>query len=90
MINELSITIRENVISTFLDTMYKKTGILKYNKYFNNLQANANLQKLQNISREKMYEEGVQPVDFLQYLDIMISTNQEEDEAELSKKDREE
>lgn len=90
LINELSITIRENVISTFLDTMYKKTGILKYNKYFNNLQANANLQKLQNISREKMYEEGVQPVDFLQYLDIMISTNQEEDEAELSKKDREE
>ncbi len=90
VIEELSISIRENVISNFLDILYKKCGIVKYYKYLNNLQAIANLQKLQNISREKMYEEGVQPVDFLQYLDIMISTNQEEDEAELSKRDREE
>lgn len=90
LIDELSVTIRENVISNFLDILYKKSGIIKYYKYFKNYQAIANLQKLQNISREKMYEEGVQPVDFLQYLDIMISTNQEEDEAELSKQDKEE
>lgn len=89
-VEELSVAIRENVISNFLDILYKKSNIIKYYKHMNNLQAIANLQKLQNISREKMYEEGVQPVDFLQYLDIMISTNQEEDEAELSKKDREE
>lgn len=90
LIEELSVSIRENVISNFLDILYKKSGIIKYYKYFKNYQAIANLQKLQNISREKMYEEGVQPVDFLQYLDIMISTNQEEDEAELSKQDKEE
>lgn len=90
LINELRISMRENVISNFLDILYKKTRILKYYKTLKNLQAIANLQKLQNISREKMYEEGVQPVDFLQYLDIMISTNQEEDESELSKKDKEE
>ena len=90
LIEELSVTIRENVISNFLDILYKKSGIIKYYKYFKNYQSIANLQKLQNISREKMYEEGVQPVDFLQYLDIMISTNQEEDEAELSKQDKEE
>jgi len=89
-IDELSINIRENVISNFLDILYKKSGILKYYKYFKNYQALANLQKLQNISREKMYEEGIQPVDFLQYLDIMISTNQEEDEEELTKQDKEE
>lgn len=90
LIEELSSNIRENVISNFLDILYKKTRIYKYYKYFNNLQGIANLQKLQNISRDKMYEEGVQPVDFLEYLEIMISTNQEEDEAELSKRDREE
>lgn len=90
LLNELNVTIRENLISNFLDILYKKSGILKYYKYFKNYQAIANLQKLQNISREKMYEEGVQPVDFLQYLDIMISTNQEEDEAEILKNDREE
>ena len=90
LIEELGVSIRENVISNFLDILYKKSGIIKYYKYFKNYQAIANLQKLQNISREKMYEEGVQPVDFLQYLDIMISTNQEEDEAELSKQDKEE
>ena len=90
LLDELNITIRENAISSFLDILYKKSGINKYYKHLNNLQAIANLQKLQNISRDKMYEEGVQPVDFLQYLDIMISTNQEEDEAELSKRDKEE
>lgn len=90
LIDELSVNIRENIISNFLDMLYKKSGIMKYYRFLKNYQAIANLQKLQNVSREKMSEEGVQPVDFLQYLDIMISTNQEEDEAELLKQDKEE
>lgn len=89
LLEQLSVNIRETVVSNFLDILYKKSGINKYYKNYNNLQAIANLQKLQNIARENMYEESLQPVEFLQFLNIMISTNQEEDEAELSKKDRE-
>lgn len=89
LIDELRISLRESTISNFLEILYSKTNIKKYFKHFNNYQATANLLKLQNISREKMYEEGLQPIDFLHFLDIMISTNKEEDEAELSKKDRE-
>jgi len=89
LLTEMSVTVRENVISSFLNILYKKSKINKYYKSFCNLQAIANLQKLQTIARDKMNSEGLQPVDFLHYLHLMISTNQEEDEAELSRKDKE-
>lgn len=85
---ELAIIFRQETVEEALTFMYEKSGILKYYRHLQKYQAISNLFKLKDISRTLMDKDNIQPLQFLDYLYVMISTNQEEDEADIPEVDR--
>ena len=75
-------SLRCGTITKFLKELYDKTGVLEYFAKGGKKQDGANLLKLTDVARAQ-HDDGLQPVDFLRFLDIMISSSQE-DSAETA------
>lgn len=87
-IGELEVIFRHETVEEVLTFIFDKSYILEYYRNKNDLQAVSNLHKLKDISRELMNKESMQPLQFLDYLYIMISTSQEEDSADIPEQER--
>ena len=74
--------LRSNTITKFLRELYESTGVLRFYEKGGRKQERANLIKLIDVGRAQ-HSDGLQPVDFLRFLDIMISSSQE-DSAEAA------
>lgn len=80
--------IKVHPIDIVLSTIYERTGAITYLRSCNQVQAVANLQKLADKAKSIADSGLAKPLQFLEYLDRMISSNKEEDEAEVSQEDR--
>lgn len=82
LIFDLRMIAKEQNLEELLYHICENTGIEQF--YAKNLryQSIANIHKLRDIAREYSGEK-MQPLEFLAFLDRMISTKQEEDEAEI-------
>lgn len=85
---DLKVIYREESVESILDNIYKRSGIMSYYYSKKNYQAIANLHKLKDIAREQNAEEQLQPIQFLNFLNIKITTQADEDEAEISQEHR--
>lgn len=88
-IQKMKSVFRIESIEGILDHIYNESGILDYYTKNSKFQEIANLQKLKDISRNLTKENNLQPIQFLNYLNNMISGKVEEEEAEVSKQDKE-
>lgn len=88
IIMEMQDIIRLETVEASLLELYERTGIIKYYRQNNNYQAVSNLLKLNELARTIMDRDNMQPLQFIEYLYIMISTNQEEDEADIPEAER--
>lgn len=84
LLAELREELRSSTITRFLRILYDTTNIIEFYKKGGQEQQAANLYKLTDIARRES-ENGMQPVDFLRWLDIKMSSGQEEDSAELGR-----
>lgn len=85
---ELKTAFREETIEGILDFIYTKSNIKEYYLNYGKYQEIANLQKLKDKARDLLSKEYIQPIQFLEYLNIMITTEKEEDDAEIPEMDR--
>lgn len=85
----ISAAFRFETVERLLTYVFEEAELLDYYASFNNHQAISNLLKLRDISRTLMDKDNIQPLQFLDYLRIMISTKQEDDEAEIPEQKRE-
>lgn len=88
IIMEMQDIIRLETVDASLSELYERTGIIKYYRQNHNYQAVSNLLKLNELARTIMDRDNMQPLQFIEYLYIMISTNQEEDEADIPEAER--
>lgn len=88
IIIEMQDIIRLETVDASLSELYERTGIIKYYRQNHNYQAVSNLLKLNELARTIMDRDNMQPLQFIEYLYIMISTNQEEDEADIPEAER--
>lgn len=82
-LQQLDAILRQSTIDNALLFAYEKSGILDYYRSEQRHQAAANLGKLRSLVQEKMETEWLQPIGFLEYLELMIRSKKEEDEAEV-------
>ena len=87
-ISELEVVFRRETVEEILTYIFDKSCILEFYRSQQNYQAISNLHKLKDISRNLMNKENMQPLQFLEYLYIMISTRQEEDDADIAESER--
>lgn len=87
-VEEISQVIRRETVEDTLIHLYEKARIFEYYRKKKNYQAISNLLKLKDIARTLIDRDNIQPLQFVEYLSTMISTNQEEDEAEIPETDR--
>ncbi len=87
-LQQLGAVLRQSTIDNALLFAYEKSGILDYYRSEQPSQAAANLGKLRAIVQEKMETEWLQPIGFLECLDLMICSKKEEDEAEVPTAER--
>ena len=88
LIEEMEGILRVETVDTSLTQLYERSGILNYYRQRNNYQAVSNLLKLNELAQTLMDRDNMQPLQFVEYLYIMISTNQEEDEADIPEIER--
>jgi superfamily I DNA/RNA helicase len=88
LIVEMQDVIRIETMVTALTQLYERSGILNYYRSHRKYQAASNLLKLSELAQTLTSRDNMQPIQFLEYLRIMISTNQEEDEAEIPERER--
>lgn len=88
LIAEFRSVLRKETVEEALSYIFDKTMILEYYRTKKQYQAIANLNKLKDISRELINKDNMQPIQFLEYLNIMITSGQDEDEAEVSEIER--
>lgn len=74
-------------LENILEYIYDKTHIIKYLKIKKQIQPIANLLKLKDKARVLPNSEWTQPLQFLKYLNSMISSSKEEDEADVPTKE---
>lgn len=89
LIDEFRTVIRRETVEESLTYFYEKTLIMEYYKQKKQFQAIANLYKLKDIARDLISKDNMQPIQFLDYLNIMITSGQDEDEADVSEIERE-
>jgi len=77
LLAQLRQSLRCGTIIKFLKELYDKTGVLEFYRQGGRKQERANLIKLIDVARAQ-HGDGAQPVDFLRFLDIMISSSQED------------
>lgn len=88
LISEMQDIIRVETVDVSLTQLYERSGIIKYYKQKHNYQAVNNLLKLNELAQSLMNRDNMQPLQFVEYLHIMISTKQEEDEAYIPEIER--
>ena len=88
LIEEMKGILRVETVDTSLTQLYERSGILDYYRQWQNYQAVSNLLKLNELAQTLMDRDNMQPLQFVEYLYIIISTNQEEDEAEIPEIER--
>lgn len=88
LVDEIAHIIRSETVEDTLIHLYEKSRIFDYYRANKNYQAVSNLLKLKDIARNLIDRDNTQPLQFVEYLSTMISTNQEEDEAEIPEVDR--
>lgn len=88
LIEEMQGIIRVETVDTSLTQLYERSGIIDYYRQIQNYQAVSNLLKLNELAQTLMDRDNIQPLQFVEYLYIMISTNQEEDEADIPEIER--
>lgn len=88
LVEEISQVLRRETVEDTLIHLYEKARIFEYYREKKNYQAISNLLKLKDIARTLVDRDNTQPLQFVEYLSTMISTNQEEDEAEIPEVDR--
>ena len=74
-------------VENILEYIYDKTHIIEYLRFKNQIQPIANLLKLKDKARALPNSEWTQPLQFLNYLNSMISSSKEEDEADVLSKE---
>lgn len=87
-VDEIAQLLRSETVEDTLIHLYEKSRIFDYYRAGKNYQAISNLLKLKDIARGLIDRDNTQPLQFVEYLATMISTNQEEDEAEIPEVDR--
>ncbi|WFD11313.1 UvrD-helicase domain-containing protein [Tepidibacter hydrothermalis] len=87
-IDELSLVFRKESIEGILDFIYAKSNIIEYYRFHQKYQSIANLHKLKDIAREIASEDFLQPIEFMEFLNNMIMSGKEEDEAEVANEDK--
>ena len=88
LVDEIAQILRSETVEDTLIHLYEKSRIFDYYRAGKNYQAISNLLKLKDIARGLIDRDNTQPLQFVEYLATMISTNQEEDEAEIPEVDR--
>ncbi len=83
-LEELSTLFREDTVEGIVNFIYTETHIEDYYRSKGMYQEIANLQKLKDKARDLMTKEFMQPIQFLEYLNIMIMSNQEDDDADIA------
>lgn len=86
--DKLTVAFRSEMIESLFALIFDETRIIDYYHRKKNFQAVYNLLKLRDKSREMMNIENLQPLQFLDFLRIMIMTKQEEDDAEIPEQER--
>ncbi|AET69784.1 DNA/RNA helicase, superfamily I [Desulfosporosinus orientis DSM 765] len=87
-LSELKVVFKRESIEGILNYIYDTTKIQEYYRYNQQYQKIANLNKLKDKARDLMTDDAMQPLQFLEYLQVMISSNQEEDDASIPEHDR--
>lgn len=82
-IKDLDEIFRTLSVENILEYIYDKTHTIEYLKFKNQIQSIANLLKLKDKARALPNSEWIQPLQFLNYLNSMISSSKEEDEADV-------
>lgn len=85
---EMQSILRIETVDAALVQLYERSCILDYYRHRFNYQAVSNLHKLVELSQTLMDRDNMQPMQFVEYLYIMISTNQDEDEADIPEVER--
>lgn len=75
-------------IESILEFIYDRSHIFDYLRTKNQYQAISNLLKLKDKARDMRNTQIIQPIEFLEYLNIMISSQKDEDEADILETDR--
>lgn len=88
LVYELAQVLRSHTIEDTLIYLYEKSRIFEYYRSVSNYQAVSNLLKLKDIASGLYDRDNTHPLQFVDYLSVMISTNQDEDEAEVPEIDR--
>lgn len=89
LLEEFRTVIRQETVEESLTYFYEKSLIIEYYRQRKQFQSIANLYKLKDLARELINKDNMQPIQFLDYLNIMITSGQEEDEADVSEIERE-
>lgn len=87
-INEIGAVCRVLSIESILEFIYDRSHIFDYLRTKNQYQAISNLLKLKDKARDMVITQMIQPIQFLEYLNIMISSQKDEDEADILETDR--
>lgn len=87
-IEQLRTVLKNSTVESALSFIYEKSYIFDFYRSQNKIQAIANMIKLKNIAREMMNEKWLQPIEFLNHLNIMIASKKEEDEATIPSEER--
>lgn len=85
---KLKTAFRSETVESLFAIIFDETRILEFYRQQKNIQAIYNLLKLRDKSREMMNTDNLQPLQFLDYLRIMIMTKQDEDDAEIPEEER--
>ena len=88
LIEEMQSIIRVETVDASLSQLYERSRIIEYYRTHKNYQAVSNLLKLKELAQTMMDRDNMQPLQFVEYLYIMISTGQEEDEADIPEVER--
>lgn len=83
-LTELATVFREDTVEGIINYIYSETHIEEYYRSKGRYQEVANLQKLKDKARDLMTKEFMQPIQFLEYLNIMIMSNKEDDDADIA------
>ena len=89
LMDEFRSVLRRETVEESLSYFYDKSMIMEYYRERKQFQAVANLHKLKDIARELINKDNMQPIQFLDYLNIMITSGQDEDEADVAEIERE-
>ena len=87
-INEIGAVCRVLSIESILEFIYDRSHIFDYLRTKNQYQAISNLLKLKDKARDMVITQMIQPIQFLEYLNIMITSQKDEDEADILETDR--